>query len=176
MREKLQGYWRSAVQKILALSESPQRVALGVALGLALDFLPVPVISIPLAYLLARIFRFSPAAAVITVVFFKWAVPLFFTLDYMVGRLLLGAGTASGQPVWHGMPDTGHLHPQYWLNWLGHLGRPFVLGAVLNASLVFILSYAATYRFLKCQERRKPRKKLRLSSHRPNPVNHKARL
>ncbi|MFZ5590764.1 MAG: DUF2062 domain-containing protein [Bacillota bacterium] len=206
MRDRLKGYWRSAVQKILALSDSPHRVALGVALGLALDFLPVPVISIPLSYLLARMLSISPVAAVVTVVFFKWAVPLFFTLDYMVGRLLLGAHTGGGLPAWQSMPGTGHLHPQYWLGWLGQLGRPFILGAVINATLAFILGYAVVYHLLKCRQRMKSRrltpslrttagrtrnntwhgtlarfylgqqKKVRIRPHRTNLVNHKARL
>ena len=66
-----------------------RKIARG-CLGLAFDFLPIPVISIPLSYLVARITHCSPAAAVATVVVFKLAVPIFYTLNFLSGRLLLG--------------------------------------------------------------------------------------
>ena len=42
-------------KKVMEMPDSPKKIARGVALGLAFDFLPIPVISIPLSYLVARI-------------------------------------------------------------------------------------------------------------------------
>ena len=55
--------------RVMSLPDSPKKVAQGVALGFAFDFLPIPIISIPLSYLIARLARCNAVAAVCTVIF-----------------------------------------------------------------------------------------------------------
>nr|WP_315990914.1 DUF2062 domain-containing protein [Desulforamulus aquiferis] len=47
---------KEAWQQLLDLPEAPQYVAKGIALGFAFGFLPIPIINIPLSYLVAKSF------------------------------------------------------------------------------------------------------------------------
>lgn len=135
--------------KMMNLSDSPKKIAKGVALGLAFDFLPIPIISIPLSYLFARFIRCNPVAAVATVVFFKLAVPFFFTLNVMVGKIFLGDIPR---------PDIQNAGSSFLSSFFVHLvehGYPFLLGSVLNAMLVFVLVYFLILFLLEHRRRRR---------------------
>lgn len=132
--------------KVMDLPDSPKKVALGVAMGTAMDFLPVPIISIPISYVLAKLLRINAAAAVLAVIFFKWAVPFFFAVNYMVGRLILGGKGPVPAPEIH---LTGF---DAWLQWVMHLGYPFLLGAFINASLAGTAMYFLVKRLLLCRQ------------------------
>lgn len=140
---------RAYYNKVMDLSDSPKKIAAGVALGLAFDFLPIPVISIPLSYLVARITRCNPVAAVATVVFFKLAVPFFYTLNIVVGNVLLGdvpgldissAGTSIFAPF---------------LDMLAEHGYPFLVGSLVNATLVWLAVYSLLMFLLERRRRRR---------------------
>lgn len=126
---------RSFKSKVTGLSGSPRNVAGGVALGLAFDFLPIPVISIPLSYLVARLTRCNPVAAVATVIFFKLAVPFFFTLNLLVGNALLGE-LPGPQVSFASASVFGPL-----LERLVEHGYPFLVGSLVNASLAGLTVY-----------------------------------
>lgn len=129
--EKIENYKKI----ILYLSDSPQRIIKGVALGLAFDFLPIPVISIPISYVVARLTRCNPVAAVSTVVFFKLAVPFFYALDLLTGNLLFG-----DMPGWNAA-DTGIAILDRFLDMLFAHGYPFLAGSLINAALVWLAVY-----------------------------------
>jgi len=140
---------RDYYKKVLNLSDSPQRVAGGLALGLAFDFLPIPIISIPLSYLVARLVHCNPAATVATVIFFKLAVPFFYTLDYMVGNIILGDlpgpdGFATSIPLLDLFLDKLFEH-----------GYSFLVGCLINATIAYLLVYL-TLMFLLKRRRRNP--------------------
>jgi hypothetical protein len=135
-------------KKVMAMPGSPKKIARGVALGLAFDFLPIPVISIPLSYLIARITNCSPAAAVATVVVFKLAVPVFFTLNLLSGRLILG-DLPGPDPV----PGDGSLLTSFLDKIMEH-GYPFLLGSLINATLVWFAVYTLLMFLLKRSRRR----------------------
>ncbi|OPX91648.1 MAG: hypothetical protein A4E52_00420 [Pelotomaculum sp. PtaB.Bin013] len=127
-------------RKMMELPDSPKKIACGVALGLSFDFLPIPIISIPLSYLVARLIRCNPVAAVATVVFFKLAVPFFFTLDIVTGKALLGDVTGPDITVAEGTMFSPLL------SGIAEHGYPFLVGSVVNAVVVslpvyFILKY-----------------------------------
>jgi len=136
-------------RKVAGLTDSPRKVAAGVALGLAFDFLPVPVISIPLAYLVARLARCNAAAAVATAVFFKLAVPFFFTMNIVVGKSLFG--DIAGLDV----ADSGSSIPASLLETLAEHGYSFLAGSLVNATAAGLSVYF-TLTFL--LERRRNRK------------------
>lgn len=121
--------------KIIALPGSPRKIAGGVALGLAMDFLPIPVISIPLSYLAARFTRCNTVAAVATVVAFKLAVPFFFALNIITGSALLGDTPDLGIPD----TDVPLLAPM--LKILAEYGYPFLAGSLVNATLAYLAGY-----------------------------------
>lgn len=142
--EAVKTYYR----KMMELPDSPQKIACGVALGLSFDFLPIPIISIPLSYLVARLIRCNPVAAVATVVFFKLAVPFFFTLDLMTGKALLGGITGPDIAV---ADDTmfGAL-----LSGIAEHGYPFLVGSLVNAVAVSLPVYFLLKYLLKRKQRK----------------------
>ncbi len=129
--EAVKVYW----SKVKSLADSPKKIAAGVALGLAFDFLPIPVISIPLSYLAARATHCNPVAAVVTVIFFKLAVPFFFTLNVLVGTTFFG-NIASPQVVIAG----DSLYALFLSKVVEH-GYPFLAGSLINATLVWLVVY-----------------------------------
>jgi uncharacterized protein (DUF2062 family) len=117
---------KSYYNRMMSLPDSPKKIARGVALGFAFDFLPIPIISIPLSYLVARLARCNPAAAVCTVIFFKLAVPFFYTINLFVEELY-SVTCPTRYPV---------LRRRLISNFLAGLvehGYPFLLGSVINA-------------------------------------------
>ncbi len=128
--------FRSCLSKILNISDSPKKIAGGVALGLAFDFLPIPIISIPLSYLIARAVRVNSVAAVSTVVILKLAVPSFYALDIFVGKLLFG-DIQTGLDI----HDMGISTFNFFLDKLFEHGYPFLLGSLINAAVIWIVSY-----------------------------------
>jgi len=136
---------RSYYNKMMELPDSPKKIAKGVALGLAFDFLPIPIISIPLSYLAARLIRCNPVATVATVIFFKLAVPFFYTLNIMVGNVFLG--DMPGPDI----QSAGSSVISSFINRLVEHGYPFLLGSVLNFVLVFVLVYFLILFLLKCR-------------------------
>ncbi|MCL6478792.1 MAG: DUF2062 domain-containing protein [Peptococcaceae bacterium] len=134
------------------LPDSPRKIALGVALGTALDFLPIPIVSIPVSFVLAKLVRVNAAAAVLTVIFFKWAVPFFFAFNYFVGKAILGEGVpqAADQPV-------SLVDFSAWVEWMGQLGYPFMLGAAVNSMAAAVVAYFTVKALLECrQKKRRP--------------------
>jgi len=132
------GCLKEHYHRVMDIPAAPQKIARGAAIGLALDFLPLPLISIPIAYLVARLAGGNGLAAVLTAVFFKWAVPFFYVLDMVTGGLILRYNDLSSVSqiigIFH-QPQTG------WLEKFSLLGYPFILGAVLNATLAFVILY-----------------------------------
>jgi len=132
--EAVRDYW----SKVKGLADSPRKIAAGAALGLAFDFLPIPVISIPLAYLVARIIHCNPVAAVATVIFFKLAVPFFFTLNVLVGNTLFGFFDHIASPQFVIAGDSFYT---LFLSKIVEHGYPFLAGSLINAALVWLAVY-----------------------------------
>ncbi|MDN5364725.1 MAG: hypothetical protein PWQ91_1790 [Eubacteriales bacterium] len=137
--------WRRYVRykylKILRLKDTPAKVAKGVALGVFLDFLPIPFISLLVAYIIARLARFNAFAAVTTTALFKVAVPFFWTLNVFTGKFILGPGPAPPPHI-----KTGALlHPELFFH---RLGLPFLVGSVINGLLAGLVVYYPVYYLL----------------------------
>lgn len=142
--EWLKVYYR----KVKSLSDSPQRIAGGAAIGLFFDFLPVPIISIPVVYLVARLARCNAVAAVATVLFFKLAVPFFFTLNMVVGSSIFG--DIGGPDI---NSQTCLFDPL--LQVVGDYGYSFLAGSLVNASLAGLSSYFLIFNLLEKRRKRK---------------------
>ncbi|WP_238455528.1 DUF2062 domain-containing protein [Desulfolucanica intricata] len=149
--------------KVMEIPDSSKKIAQGVALGTALDFLPIPFISIFVAYVLARLVGFNSGAAVLAAIFFKWAVPFFFALNYMVGSfitgvLLGGAVDNAALPAYSVTPD---IDLNFWSK-LKQIGYPFLIGSAINSLLAGTLIYTLFSRVLeRHRERRKREKEIR---------------
>ncbi|GAB6159053.1 hypothetical protein JCM39194_22530 [Desulfotomaculum varum] len=135
--------------RLLNLPEAPQKVAQGIALGVAFDFLPVPFISIPLSFLVAKLVRVHAVAATLTVCLFKPVVPLFFTLNIFVGKLLVGAAPSPiSEEIAQGVPLLTKALLQ-----IKALGLPFLVGSVTNAVWASLLVYFVAVKFLEARQK-----------------------
>ncbi len=154
MLRKLAGKYvrrlKDTCDKVMNLPDSPRKIAQGVALGTALDFLPMPFISIPVSYILAKFIRANAVAAVLTVILLKWAVPFFFAFDYFIGKMLVGE---SAPPLYEagGFCFTS---PEAWVEWITHLGYPFLIGAAVNSVLAGVITYFIIMALLDCRRKR----------------------
>lgn len=145
LADSVKTYYR----KLMELPDSTEKIARGVALGFSFDFLPIPVISIPLSYLVARLTNCNPLAAVATVVFFKLAVPFFFTLNILTGKLFLN--DISGPEI----VIAGDTVFSLYLSKLVAYGYPFLIGSVINATVAWLAVYFLLHSLLKTRRRGK---------------------
>jgi uncharacterized protein (DUF2062 family) len=134
---------RCYCKKVASLSGCPRKIAAGVALGVAMDFLPIPIISIPISYLVARLIRVNPVAAVATVVFLKLAVPFFYTLNILTGNLIAGGLAGPEITLNASFPGASLVEK------LVEHGFPFLVGSAVNATVAGIIVYALLIFFLK---------------------------
>ena len=132
--------------RVLNLPDSPRKIAQGVALGTTLNFLPMHFVSIPVSYLLARLLRVNAFAAVSAVILLKWAVPFFFAFNYFIGKIILGEAAPEQAEV-----SLRLTSPGSWIEWMGHLGYPFMLGAAVNSMSACIISYFIAKALLDCR-------------------------
>ena len=140
---------KESCYQLINLPEAPQKVAQGIALGVAFDFLPVPFISIPLSCLVAKLIRVHAVAATLTVLIFKPAVPLFFTLNIFVGKLLVGeAPSPITTDLAHGIPVLTKAILK-----IKALGFPFLVGSVIDALVASFLIYFAAVKFLEFRQK-----------------------
>ncbi len=147
---KVIGRLRDYYNRVMDLPDAPSKVALGAALGVAFDFLPIPIISIPIAYMVARVIGGNGLAGALTAAFFKWAVPFFYVLNVATGNLLLGFKVPEDTVTLSAM----HM-PHLWLDQLVELGLPFLVGAVVNAVLAWLALYFVVRRLLLLRHSRK---------------------
>ncbi len=145
------GRCKQYYSRVMDLPDAPVRVARGAAVGLALDFLPIPLISIPFAYVVARLLGGNGIAAALTAAFFKLAVPFFYVLNMATGTLLIGWRV----PVRLEPVTVSTASPADWLDKLAQLGYPFLVGAAVNALLAGLLLYILVRKLLLLRQKRK---------------------
>ena len=137
------------LNRILSEPDAPHRIAHGLALGLAVDFFPLPLVSIPVAYLLARLRRANAAAAALSAAFFKWAVPFFYALNLITGSAVTGGEACL--PV--------KSAPSSLLFSFREAGAAFLAGAFLNAGLSWAVSYLLARRLLAARRPANPKER-----------------
>lgn len=161
---RLRRYFRYQYLKILRLKDSPSKIAKGVALGVALDFLPLPFISLVVAWVVAKLARFNTLAAVMTAAALKPAVfTVFFPFNVLVGGLLLGERTQITPPQQVPEPSLSldSLANFFSVNTLKSLGPSFLAGSVINAVVWSLVVYIFLNRTLVFRQQRRLRRKSR---------------
>jgi len=145
---KLTDKVRNYYQTIKSLPDSTDKIAKGVALGFAFDFLPIPIISIPISYLVARLLRYNTVATVCTVIFFKLAVPFFYSMDFLTGQLLFG--NVSGPEI---VFQNNNVLTDSLEAMIEH-GYPFLFGSLVNAILAYGIVYLLLKKLLKVNKKK----------------------
>jgi len=134
------------------IPDAPQKIARGAAIGLALDFLPLPLISIPIAYLIARLAGGNGLAAALTAALFKMAVPFFYVLNMITGGLMLGYNDFDSVEQ---VVEVFYQTQVGWLEKFSLLGYPFMLGAFFNAALALAIVYMVLLKVLQLRRKRR---------------------
>jgi uncharacterized protein (DUF2062 family) len=117
-------------------------VAGGVAAGAFAGLIPGPVQMISAA-ILAVLFRVNLPVAVATTWYTNpiTAVPIYY-LAYRIGVLVTGKGAASLPPLSFDWQSGGVLdYVPAFIQWLGSLGEPFLVGTLVLASLLSFCGY-----------------------------------
>jgi len=125
MRRRLWRLVKIQGKRLLTLRGDRRVIARGIAVGLAMNFIPTIGLGMPVVYWVARIVRGHRVAAIVSTMSIKAIFPLLYILNYIVGEILL----------------EGHL--VYTLDW--HIaikaGASCFLGSAINFVVVYILSY-----------------------------------
>jgi len=148
----LVGRLKSHCSRVIDIPDAPQKIARGSAIGLALDFLPLPLISIPIAYLIARLAGGNGLAAALTAALFKMAVPFFYVLNMITGGLMLGYNDFDSVEQ---VVEVFYQTQVGWLEKFSLLGYPFMLGAFFNAALALAIVYMVLLKVLQLRRKRR---------------------
>lgn len=146
--ERIRHYYRL----VMDTPDAPAKIARGVATGVALDFLPIPFISIPIAFVLARLIRGHGAVAALVAALFKWAVPFFYVFNVAVGSLVLNIVNLGQMEL---TANISQWTQGGWMDYLVLLGYPFLTGAVINTVIAWVLVYFTCHRILLVRQKRK---------------------
>jgi uncharacterized protein (DUF2062 family) len=147
VRSRASGYWtragralrrfRTRAIRVMVKNSEPRMVALGAAIGVFVSVLPCIGFQMVLAVLIATALGANKLAATA----FVWVSnPLFFYMDYVIGKLLLNA-------VHVPMRHTQVLN---WYEFVGPLLRnvflPVLVGSVIFGLIVGAITYAVGVR------------------------------
>lgn len=134
MRENIRNAWH----KLLHEDATPNKIALGFAIGLFTAFFPAPVIDTLAALAIAYFARANRASCLIGnnfVLLIFPVIPFVFGLEYLIGRLLLDLPQAAPMPsdwtIWMVLRNQGGNY------------RALVVGAVVLAVPSAIISFVA---------------------------------
>lgn len=136
LRKRVWRLVRTQWKRLLMLRGDRRSIARGIALGVAINFIPTVGLGPPLVYWIARIINGHRAAALVSTMGVKAVVPLLYLLNYIVGELFLEQRLA---PIssWNGVMDAG---------------ASLLIGGAINFTATFIIIY---YLALQWIERRR---------------------
>lgn len=135
--------------RIIRLRDDPHRVALSLAIGTSIMFLPFFGLGVFIAYFAAFFLKINRLAAVITTIFWKWALVGFYALNYMVGKVIIGENhKIAHNAINNAVGFFGHFN-------FHQIGSAFLLGSVINAALSGILVYYIALKLLILRRERK---------------------
>jgi uncharacterized protein len=122
------GIWRLVTirgKRLLSLRGDRRIIARGIAVGVAMNFIPTVGLGVPIVYWVAGLARGHRVASIVSTMSIKAIFPLLYILNYIVGELVLQHEFI------------------YTLNWhlALHAGASFLLGSAIN----FVASFALTY-------------------------------
>ncbi|MBI5189666.1 MAG: DUF2062 domain-containing protein [Nitrospirae bacterium] len=150
--------------RVVRLQDSPEKIAAGLALGVALGILPSFGLGIIIALFTAGIFRVNKASAVIgTLIMNPWTATFFWALSYLAGSLILGQDLRETIEL----IKTLKGHTDLWKSLVGsRLLLPYIIGNMLvtvAASAMFYVGGLYTVReYRKLKKHRLERKAVKL--------------
>lgn len=139
---KFRQFWQQAKDKLWHEAENPHKVALGVAIGVGISFVPLPGFGAILAIVGAWLVRGSiPAALVAQVVGNPWTFPFIWAASLAVGRVII--------PLQNGTDLTALMNNLDWQFVLANqqdlimnILVPLALGGLILGFVFGVLTYA----------------------------------
>lgn len=164
-RGRLNRWLKLQYYKLVRINDTPAKVALGMGVGVFLGIFPTFGLGAVLAFLLAWIFRFNKASAVVgSAIMNPLTTPFFWSLSCILGALLVGGDwrvilsevkSASNTIGWSNI-----WQAQAWA-YLGRLlGKGlyiYLIGNILLSVGLAIVFYFLTFRALELYNKRKAR-------------------
>ena len=141
--------------KLLAIRDTPEAIAGGVAIGIFIGFTPLFGLKTVLTVLFAWLTRSNIIAAVIASAAHDVILPLMpvvFRGEYDLGYWLLSKPHHFPPPL-----TRMHLGPHSWRSWTTFftVGKPLLVGSVICGTPFAILSYVLTQRLVARHQRKK---------------------
>src|SRR5262245_40733698 len=142
--------------RLLAIRDTPEAVAGGVAIGMFFGFTPLFGLKTLLSLAVAWLFGCNLLAAAVAVTLHDIALPfmpLLYRWEYDVGYWLLSHPHAWPQSLSH-----VHLGPHAWRSWTTFLtvGKPLLIGSLLFSTPVAVVAYYVTRRAIIRHRRKHP--------------------
>lgn len=133
--------------KLIRLKDAPARVAQGVGLGFAMDFaVPVPLLSIFVAFVTARILKINSLAAVIAATALKPLFPGIITLNLYVRSLLISLFPRLADLYIPKIEGTTFLERA--IDSIFSKGIPYLIACEINAIIIFFAGYFIVFYLL----------------------------
>ena len=155
----------NAFKKILKTNATPKRIALGVAIAIFWNFLPVIGFGSVLTFIAAKLFRASEIVAVTFHLGTGLLIPIFYAMNYITGRLILGGRELDFlTPVLAIFTSLGELLSHWFsssaVQMIVSITYDFLVGSLLNAILAFLIVYIVSRVLISKFHDRKYRKKM----------------
>lgn len=150
-------YLKFQYYKMIRVKDTPSKVAQGVGLGVALDFaIPIPFLSIFIAFIVARIFKMNSLAAVMSASALKPLFPAMVYLNLTVRTVIeaLFPVLSMDLPL-----AEGTTYPYILLNTILEKGLSYIVAGFFNGAVIFLLSYLVIYYSIKARIRKVKLKK-----------------
>ena len=143
----LKRYLRYHYFKMIRLKDTPTKVARGAGLGLAMDFaVPIPLVSIFIAFLAARILKVNSLAAVMSATVLKPFFPGIVLINVYIQSILVSLFPILGRLVLPRAEATNLFGNM--INSILSRGVPYLLAGLINGLIVFAVSHMILYYFL----------------------------
>lgn len=141
--------------KVLRINDTPEKVAGGLALGVAIGILPSFGLGIVAAVIIAGAVGLNRVSSLIgTLVMNPWTAPFFWALSYIAGSLVLGNDLHDTIEVVRGLKEEGDL-------WASLLARelllPYAVGNLIITAFTCATSYVSTIYIVRTYRRARAR-------------------
>jgi uncharacterized protein (DUF2062 family) len=156
MTERTKAWFQRHSVRLLAIRDTPQAIAGGVAIGMFFGFTPLFGLKTLLSLLVAWFCGCNLLAATIAVTLHDVALPflpLLYRWEYDLGFWLLSQPHRWPEPLSH-----AHLNAHAWRSWTTFLtvGKPLLLGSLLIATPIAGVTFYTTLRLIVRHRRKHP--------------------
>ncbi|WP_158212300.1 DUF2062 domain-containing protein [Natranaerobius trueperi] len=150
---------KKKIEEVLKLESTPKKIALGAAIAVFWNFLPSLGVGPFLSAFAARVLGGSIVAAVTINLGTGVLIPIFYTLNIMMGRLIIGENGTNievselfnrmfGNIITYFENSIGESEVQFLLAQLETFSVGFFVGAMVNSLIAAVFLYILCYHIL----------------------------